>query len=127
MSLLHLVIFKKMDNSVWLEDHEVHLHHFLWQDSKVEDIEYAIARVNIGNNPVGCIAQVRETASLPWFCYLKEEWRVLEEDTYVYDILTSYNSLGHLKGINANIENILDWRVSHETKDVLRLKWEENV
>ncbi|KAL4005116.1 hypothetical protein ACER0C_004829 [Sarotherodon galilaeus] len=92
----------KMYNSVWLEDREVHLHRFLWQD-------YAITRVNIGDKPAGCIAQVamRETANLPSFSHFKEEKRVLEEDAYVDDILTSHNDLDHLRRLTANIEHIL--------------------
>ncbi|XP_026051529.1 uncharacterized protein LOC113038382 [Carassius auratus] len=69
---------RKMYNSVWLEDQEVHLHRFLWhnsEDSKIED--YAITRVNIGDKPAGCIAQVamRETSNLPSFSYFKKEKR----------------------------------------------------
>lgn len=29
---------KKMYNSVWLEDREVHLHRFLWRDSEDEEL-----------------------------------------------------------------------------------------
>ncbi|XP_049321149.1 uncharacterized protein LOC111193301 [Astyanax mexicanus] len=85
----------KMYNSVWLEEREMHLHRFLWRDSPEEDLsEYAITRVNIGDRPAGCIAQLamRETARLPEFTDLKEARRVLEEDSYVDDILTSHNS-----------------------------------
>lgn len=85
---------KKMYNSVWLEDKEMHLHRFLWRDSQDEEIgEFAITRVNIGDRPAGCIAQLamRETARLPMFSHLEEERRVLEEDCYVDDILTSHN------------------------------------
>ena len=102
---------KKMYNSVWLEDQEVHLHRFLWRDSEDEDIqEYAITRVNIGDKPAGCIAQVamRETASLPMFNHLAEERRVLEQDAYVDDILTSQNDLRQLRQITANVEQILE-------------------
>lgn len=102
---------KKMYNSVWLEDREVHLHRFLWRDSMDEDIpEYAVTRVNIGDKPAGCIAQVamRETANLPRFDHLKEERRVLEQDAYVDDILTSHNDLSRLKQIAANVEQILE-------------------
>ncbi|RXN19173.1 gag-pol fusion poly [Labeo rohita] len=45
---------KKMYNSVWLEDCEVHLHRFLWRDSEDEELgEYAITRVNIRDKPAG--------------------------------------------------------------------------
>lgn len=102
---------KKMYNTIWLEDQEVHLHRFLWRDSENEDIqEYAITRVNIGDEPAGCIAQVamRETANLPMFDHLKEERRILEQDSYVDDILTSHNDLSQLKMITTNIERILE-------------------
>ncbi|XP_062416584.1 uncharacterized protein LOC119218794 [Pungitius pungitius] len=102
---------KKMYNSVWLEDQEVHLHRFLWRDSEGEDIqEYAITRVNIGDKPAGCIAQVamRETANLPMFNHFSEERRALEQDAYVDDILTSHNDLSQLKKITANVEQILE-------------------
>ncbi|XP_049897103.1 uncharacterized protein LOC126388200 [Epinephelus moara] len=55
---------RKMYNSVWLEEREVHLHRFLWHDTEDGEIEeFAITRVNIGDKPAGCIAQVamRET------------------------------------------------------------------
>ena len=48
---------KKMYNSVWLEEREMHMHRFLWRESPEEEIcEYAITRVNIGDRPAGCIA-----------------------------------------------------------------------
>ncbi len=80
---------KKMYNSVWLEDCEVHLHRFIWRDSEDEELgEYAITRVNIGDKPAGCIAQLamHETANLPSFAHLKEERRALQHDSYVDDI-----------------------------------------
>lgn len=101
---------KKMYNSVWLEDREVHLHRFLWRDSEDEELgEYAITRVNIGDKPAGCIAQLamRETANLPSFTHLKDEQQVLQKDSYVDDILTSHNSLDQLRIITANVERIL--------------------
>lgn len=101
---------QKMYNSVWLEEKEVHLHRFLWRDNEDAEIEdFAITRVNIGDKPAGCIAQVamRETASLTPFTKFKEEKRVLEEDVYVDDILTSHNNLDHLKLLTSNIEQIL--------------------
>lgn len=72
--------------------------------------EYAILRVNIGNKPAGCIAQVamRETANLPKFYHLVEERQVLEQDAYVDDILTSHNSLNRFKQITTNIKTILE-------------------
>lgn len=101
---------RKMYNSVWLEEREVHLHRFLWRDSAGDEIEeYAITRVNIGDKPAGCIAQLamRETANLPIFSHFKEERRVLQEDVYVDDILTSHNSMDQLKLITSNVEQIL--------------------
>ncbi len=101
---------KKMYNSVWLVEREVHLHRFLWRDKPDEDMkEYAITRVNIGDRPAGCIAQLamRETARLPIFTHLEEECRVLEEDSYVDDILTSHNSLEELVKITQGVEDIL--------------------
>ena len=81
---------KKMYNSVWLEEREMHLHRFLWRDNPDEEMgQYAITRVNIGDRPAGCIAQVamRETARLAIFAHIEEERRVLEKDSYVDDIL----------------------------------------
>lgn len=101
---------KKIYNSVWLEDREMHLHRFLWRDSEDAEIgEYAITRVNIGDRPAGCIAQlaVRETARLPMFTHLEEERRVLEEDSYVDDILTSHNDPKGLEKCTENVEEIL--------------------
>ncbi|XP_038128813.1 uncharacterized protein LOC119775032 [Cyprinodon tularosa] len=101
---------KKMYNSVWLEDLERHLHRFLWRDSSEEEIgEFAITRVNIGDRPAGCIAQVamRETAKLPMFDSCKEERRILEEDCYVDDILTSDNDPELLHKHTKKVEEIL--------------------
>ncbi|KAJ8278530.1 hypothetical protein GJAV_G00088610 [Gymnothorax javanicus] len=101
---------KKMYNSVWLEDQEVHLHRFLWRGSEEEELgEYAVTRVNIGDKPAGCIAQLamRETANLPQFSHLEEERRVLQEDSYVDDLLTSHDNLDQLKVITENVEQIL--------------------
>ena len=92
---------KKMYNSVWLEDREVHLHRFLWRNSEDKELEeYAITRVN------NALA-MRETANLPCFTHLKEEQQVLQKDSYVDDILTSHNSLDQLEVITANVEQIL--------------------
>lgn len=101
---------RKMYYSVWLKEREVHLHRFLWRDTEDAEIEdFAITKVNIGDKPAGCIAQVamRETANLPPFSHFKEEKRVLEEDAYVDNILTSDNNLDHLKLLTSNIEQIL--------------------
>lgn len=101
----------KMYNSVWLEEREMHLHRFLWRDTPEEEIEeYAITRVNIGDRPAGCIAQLamRETAGLAAFAHMKEERRVLEEDSYVDDILTSQNDQKRLVEIVKGIEEILE-------------------
>lgn len=101
---------RNMYNSVWLEDQEMHLHRFLWRESQDEEIgEYAITRVNIGDHPAGCIAQLamRETAKLPMFAHNVEERRVLEEDCYVDDILTSYNNQNELDKITEEVEKIL--------------------
>lgn len=73
---------RKMYNSVWLEDHEMLLHRFLWRDSEEEEMEeYAITRVNI--KPAGCITQLamRETANLPSFACLEEERGVIHNET----------------------------------------------
>lgn len=70
---------------------------FLWRDKPDENMGYASTRVNIGDKPVGCIAQLTmcETARLDIFTHLEEECRVLEEDAYVDDILNSHNCLDH--------------------------------
>lgn len=101
---------RKMYNSIWLEEREVHLHRFLWRDNEDAEMEdFAITRVNMGDKPAGCIAQIamRETANLPVFDNFREERRVIEEDTYVDDILTSHNNIDHLKLLTCNIEQIL--------------------
>ncbi|KAJ8017294.1 hypothetical protein DPEC_G00016350 [Dallia pectoralis] len=101
---------KKMYNSVWLEDLEMHLHRFLWRNTEEEEInEYAITRVNMGDRPAGCIAQLamRETAKLPLFDLREEERRILEEDAYVDDILTSHNDLQKLDQNTEGLKEIL--------------------
>ncbi len=88
----------------------MHLHRFLWRDIQEEEIsEYAITRVNIGDRPAGCIAQLamRETAKLTKFAHLEEDCRVLEENSYVDDILTSHNNQERLNEIINRLEEIL--------------------
>lgn len=95
----------KMYNSVWLEDQELHVHRFLWRDSPANDIEdYAVVRVNMGDKPTGCIAQVamRETAYLPQFIDKREE-----RHAYVDDILVSHNDPQRLSEILEGVEAIL--------------------
>ena len=78
----------------------MHLHRFLWRDSPDEEIiEYAITRVNIGDKPASCIAQVamRLTASLPMFAHFEDKRRDSEEDSYVDDLLTSHDDLQKLE------------------------------
>lgn len=101
---------KKMYNSVWLKDEVVHLHRFLWRDDPKEEIgEFAVVRVNICDKPAGCIAQVamRETANLPQFASMTEERRILREDCYVNDKLTSQNDLRALIELTRGVEKIL--------------------
>ena len=101
---------KKMYNSVWLEEQEMHVHRFLWRDSPQDMIEdYAVVRVNMGDKPAGCIAQVamRETAKLPQFANLVEERKVIEENCYVDDILVSHNNPDRLNDILKSVEAIL--------------------
>ena len=88
----------------------MHLHRFLWRDTGEGEIEeYAMTRVNIGDRPAGCIAQLamRETAKLPMFAHLEEERRILEEDAYVDNVLTSHNDLRKLDQNTKRVEEIL--------------------
>lgn len=48
-----------------------------------------------------------ETAKLPMFAHLEEEHRILEEDAYVDDILTSHNDLQKLDKDTKRVEEIL--------------------
>lgn len=50
---------------------------------------------------------MRETAKLPMFTHLVEERRILEEDSYVDDILTSHNDLQRLDESTRKVEEIL--------------------
>ncbi|XP_023808028.1 uncharacterized protein LOC111946916 [Oryzias latipes] len=101
---------RKMYNSVWLEDKEMHLHRFLWRDSEERELqEYAITRVNMGDKPAGCIAQLamRETANLPAFTQFEEERNVIQRNSYVDDIFVSHNNPERLKAITDKVEQIL--------------------
>ena len=97
-----------MYDSVWLEEQEVHVHQFLWRDSP-NDEDYTVVRVNMGDKPAECIAQVamRET-QLPQFSNMKEERRVIEEDSYVDDLFTSHNDLRCLDKVLEGLEKILE-------------------
>lgn len=61
-------------------------------------------RVNMGDKQAGCITQ---TAKLPQFSDLKEERRVIKEDSYVDDLLTSHNDPQCLDKILEGAEKIL--------------------
>lgn len=50
---------------------------------------------------------MRLTARLPIFAHLEDERRVLEEDGYVDDLLTSHNDLKKLDKITEGVEEIL--------------------
>lgn len=50
---------------------------------------------------------MRETANLPQFAVMVEERRVLVEDSYVDDILTSHDDLRILEKITKGVEKIL--------------------
>lgn len=51
---------------------------------------------------------MRETANLHPFTHLKEERQVLQQHSYVDDILTSHDNLDHLTTITANVEWVLN-------------------
>ena len=88
----------------------MHVHRFLWRDSPTDDIEdYAIVRVNMGDKPAGCIAQVamRETAYLPQFNDKVEERHVIVDNAYVDDILVSHNDPQRLSEVLEGVEAIL--------------------
>lgn len=123
---LHTALGNVKKYLVWLNDEEVHLHHFLWRDNPEEEIEvFAVVRLNIGDKPAKCIAQVamRETANLPQFSKMVEERRVLMEDSYVDDILRSHDNPGTLETITKGVEVILKaggfflkpWVLSHQS------------
>ena len=101
---------RKMYNSVWLKEQEVHLHRFLWRYNIEDEIDtYAVVRVNMGDKPSASIAQIamRETARLPQFSHMTEERRVVEEDSYVDDIMTSHNDKEKLTEITTGVSNLL--------------------
>lgn len=50
---------------------------------------------------------MRETSNLPQFMHLEDERWILQQDSYVDDLLTSDNDLSHLKATVANVERIL--------------------
>ena len=50
---------------------------------------------------------MRETAKLSMFAHLKKERRILEEDSYVDDVLTSHNDLKKLDENTNRVEEIL--------------------
>lgn len=63
-------------------------------------------RVNIGDCSIAKLA-MQETAKSPMFAHNVEEGRVLEEDCYVDDILTSHNDQIELDKIIEEIKEIL--------------------
>lgn len=120
---------KKIYNSVWLKDKEVHLNRFLWRNDPKDEISvFAVVRVNIGDKPAGCITQVamREMANLPQFASMVAERWILVEDCYVDDIFTSHNDLQTLIKMTKGVEETLKALSSKLPFNLFTLKYLEN-
>ena len=102
-----LVDISKMYNSVWLEDREMHLHRFLWWGGGTGGICHHTSKHRRQTSRVYCTTSHVGNCILPPFTHLTEEPQVLQQNSYVNDILTSHNDLDRLKVIAGNVEQIL--------------------
>lgn len=101
---------KKMYNSVFLEELELHTHRFLWRDldpSRPPDV-WCITRVNMGDKPAGAIAiEAKDmTADLFRECHPKAA-KFIKESAYVDDLIDSVESLECARDLAQGTDSIL--------------------
>ena len=100
----------KMFNSVELSLFDQHVHRFLWRsmNTAIEPQTHVLTAVPFGDRPSGCIVMLamKETARM-----LKEKFplafKIIDEDSYVDDILYSLDSMNELMSVIRDIEHIL--------------------
>ena len=101
---------KKMYHTIKMKPIGQHTHRFLWRnmDSSKEPETYIIQRVSFGDNPSGTIATValRKTAEMGKDLY-SHAATVVQENTYMDNIIESVNDPSYTKQLASDIENLL--------------------
>ena len=99
-----------MYNSVRISEFDQHCHHFLWKsmNTTIAPNIYAITAVNIGVRLSGTIATValRKTAKLEKENYPTEA-KIIQESSYVDDIIDSTETIEKAMPLTGNITGIL--------------------
>ena len=88
-----------------------HTHRFLWRDMNIKrpPDTYVIQRVSFGDKPSGTIATValRKTAEMGRHNYPKAA-KVIEENTYMDDVIESVTDKEQAKNLTQDIESLLN-------------------
>ena len=100
---------KKMYNSVKISLLDQHCHRFLWREldvSRNPDV-YALTTVTFGDKCGGSVAMMalKETTTLTEG--KKEAKRVVDEDAYVDDIITSVDSIAEADSLTSDIDQLI--------------------
>ena len=96
-----------------------HTHRMLWRNGETnrEPDHLVLTRVTFGDKPSGAIATIamRETAEMSKVTH-PEECKVIKNDSYVDDILSSRNKTSEVVAITKGIDNVLkkgDFVIKH--------------
>ena len=105
-----------------------HTNRFLWRDMNIKrpPDTYVIQRVSFGDKPSGTIATValRKTAEMGQHKYPKAA-KVIEENTYMDDVIESVADKEQAKNLTQDIESLLnegsfkmkEWIFTHDSKE----------
>ena len=122
---------RKMYHSVYLSTLDSHTHRFLWRDldTTKDPDTYIMTRVSFGDKPAGTIATValRKTAQEHSQMYPTAASSIVQ-NSYIDDILDSFDDANELSETASNIEWILStggfsikaWLTSSNVQDELR-------
>ena len=126
----------KMYHTIRLSIVDHHTHRFLWRDVKVDESPrtYAMTAVSFGDRPAGTIA-ILTIKKIAQICEkdFPEACNILEENTYVDDIIDSLNSHDDVLRVTKEIEGVLKrasfkvkgWTVSGRQADDMNLSNKE--
>ena len=102
---------RKMYHSVKISELDQHTHRFLWREMRNDrkPDEYVITAVSFGDKPAGAIASLalRKTAELNADQY-PEAAKTITNNSYVDDILNSFNTTEIARNITSDIDTVLD-------------------
>ena len=101
---------KKMYHSIKLSKLDQHTHRFLWRDCEVKrkPDTYIMKSVSFGDKPAGNIAitALNKTAELSR-SYFPEAVDIIQNNTYMDDIIDSFDDLSHANKIAVQINSII--------------------